>query len=290
MRSYLFVPADSERKLARADDAGADALILDLEDSVAASRRAEARRLAHRFLAGPRGRSERWVRINALASGEAGADLPAVVRDGLDGIVVPKAGGAEDIVRLDRWLVSLESAAGMAPGSVRLLAIATETPAAVFRLAEYAEAGPRLVALSWGAEDLSAAIGAMSTRDAEGRWLPTFQTVRSLCVLAAAAAGVTAVDTVYTDFRDLEGLRTCADAARRDGFLGMLAIHPAQVPVINEAFTPTREEVADARRVIAAFDAEPDAGVLDLDGRMIDRPHLLQARRVLSLARAAARR
>ncbi len=290
MRSYLFVPADSERKLAKADDSGADALILDLEDSVAASRRAEARRLAAGFLAGPRGRSERWVRINALGSGEAGADLPAVVRQGLDGIVVPKADGAADILRLDRWLGTLEFAAGMAPGSVRILAIATETPAAVFRLAEYAEAGPRLVALSWGAEDLSAALGALATRDASGGWLPTFQTVRSLCLMAAAAAGVTAIDTVYTDFRDLDGLRGYADAARRDGFLGMLAIHPAQVPVINEAFTPTPDEVADARRVVAAFDAEPDAGVLDLDGRMIDRPHLLQARRVLSLARAAARR
>lgn len=290
MRSYLFVPADSERKLAKADAVGADALILDLEDSVAASRRAFARDGAAEFLAGSRGRAERWVRINGLASGEAGADLPAVVREGLDGIVLPKAGGAEDILRLDRWLGSLESAAGMTPGSVRILAIATETPAAVFRLAGYAEAGPRLAALSWGAEDLSAAIGAMATRDGDGHWLPTFRTVRSLCLLAAAAAGVTAVDTVYTDFRDLEGLSRYADAARRDGFLGMLAIHPAQVPVINEAFTPADEEVADARRIVAAFEAEPDAGVLDLDGRMIDRPHLLQARRILSLARAAGRR
>ncbi len=290
MRSYLFVPADSERKLAKADQAGADALILDLEDSVAPSRREAARRLAAEFLAGPRGRAERWVRINGLASGAAGTDLPAVVGEGLDGVVVPKAGGAEDVLRLDRWLGSLEAAAGMAPGGVRILPIATETPAAVFRLGEYADAGPRLAGLSWGAEDLSAAIGAMSARDAHGRWLPTFQTVRSLCVLAAAAAGVPAVDTVYTDFKDMDGLRACAGAARRDGFLGMLAIHPAQVPVINEAFTPTQAEVADARRIVDAFEAQPDAGVLSLDGRMVDRPHLLQARRVLSLARAAAGR
>ncbi|HKL61737.1 MAG TPA: CoA ester lyase [Woeseiaceae bacterium] len=290
MRSYLFVPADSERKLAKADAAGADALILDLEDSVAPSRRETARRLAAEFLAGPRGRAERWVRINGLGSGAAGADLPPVVVEGLDGIVVPKAGGAEDVLRLDRWLGSLEAAAGMTPGSVRILPIATETPAAVFRLAEYAQAGPRLAGLSWGAEDLSAAIGAMSARDGHGRWLPTFQTVRSLCVLAAAAAGVPAVDTVYTDFRDLDGLRARAGAARRDGFLGMLAIHPAQVTVVNETFTPTDAEVADARRIVDAFAAAPDAGVLDLDGRMVDRPHLLQARRVLSLARAAAAR
>lgn len=290
MRSYLFVPADSERKLAKADEAGADALILDLEDSVAPSRREVARGLAAEFLAGRRGRAERWVRINGLASGAAGADLPPVVTEGLDGIVVPKAGGAEDVVRLDRWLGSLEAAAGMTPGSVRILPIATETPAAVFRLGEYADAGPRLAGLSWGAEDLSAAIGAMSAKDAHGRWLPTFQTVRSLCVLAAAAAGVPAIDTVYTDFRDMDGLRACAGAARRDGFLGMLAIHPAQVPVINEAFTPTEAEVADARRIVEAFEAQPDAGVLNLDGRMVDRPHLLQARRVLSLARAAAGR
>lgn len=290
MRSYLFVPADSERKLAKADEAGADALILDLEDSVVPSRREVARRLAAEFLTGTRGRAERWVRINGLASGAAGADLPPVVTEGLDGIVVPKAGGAEDVLRLDRWLGSLEAAAGMTPGSVRILPIATETPAAVFRLGEYADAGPRLAGLSWGAEDLSAAIGAMSARDSHGRWLPTFQTVRSLCVLAAAAAGVPAIDTVYTDFRDLDGLRAYAGAARRDGFLGMLAIHPAQVPVINEAFTPTEAEVADARRIVEAFEAEPDAGVLNLDGRMVDRPHLLQARRVLSLARAAAAR
>lgn len=290
MRSYLFVPADSERKLARADEAGADALILDLEDSVAPSRREAARRLAAEFIAEPRGRAERWVRINALASGAAGADLPPLIAEGLDGVVLPKAGGAEDVVRLDRWLGSLEAAAGMAPGSVRILPIATETAAAVFGLGEYADAGPRLAGLSWGAEDLSAALGAMSTRDDHGRWLPTFQTVRSLCVIAAAAAGVPAIDTVYTDFRDLDGLRASADAGRRDGFLGMLAIHPAQVPVINEAFTPTEGEVANARRIVDAFAAEPDAGVLDLDGRMVDRPHLVQARRVLSLARAAAGR
>ncbi len=290
MRSWLFVPADSERKLQKAAGSAADALILDLEDSVAPARRAVARKLAAEFLDRPMGEPERWVRINGLESGEAGADLAAVVREGLAGIVLPKASGGEDLVRLDRWLTTLEDRAGMPAGTVRVLPIATETAAAVFRLSEYASASPRLAALSWGAEDLSAAIGAMGARDEAGAWLPTFQTVRSLCVLAAAAAGVPAVDTVYTDFRDLDGLARYARAARRDGFLGMLAIHPAQVPLINAAFTPEAAEVAAARQVVAAFEAAPDAGVISLDGRMLDRPHLLQARRVLALARAAGAR
>jgi citrate lyase subunit beta/citryl-CoA lyase len=284
-RSYLFVPADSERKLEKSADVGADALILDLEDSVAPDARPAARELCREFLAN---RSKAWVRINPLAGDDALADLEAVVPAAPLGIVLPKAEGAASVKRLAELLDGLEQAHGIEAGSTAILPICTETPRAIFALGEYAGATSRLAAMTWGGEDLSAAIGAASNRDETGAWLPPYEVARSLLLFAAHAAEVPAIDTVYTDFRDGEGLATYAAVARRDGFTGMLAIHPAQVEVINQAFVPTAAELERARRIVELFAANPDAGTLGMDGEMIDRPHLVQAQRILQLARRLA--
>jgi len=280
-RSFLFVPADSERKLVKAAGAGADALILDLEDSVAQAARPAARLLIADYL---RGRDDAWVRINPIDSEDAGADLEAVIPAAPAGIILPKPRGAADVVRLAGQIDALEAEHGIDAGRTRIIALCTERPEALFTLHGYVGATPRLAGLSWGAEDLSVAVGASSNRDAAGDWLPQFELARSLCLFAAAAAGVAAIDTVFTDFRNEEGLERYAASARRDGFSGMLAIHPCQVPVINAAFTPTLAEIEHAERVVAAFAAQPGAGTVGLDGRMIDRPHLVQARRILSQA------
>lgn len=283
MRSLLFVPADSERKLARGRDSGADALILDLEDSVAAAIRPTARRLARQFLeASDSRRLRRYVRINPLASGLALDDLGATVGGRPDGILVPKA-TPEDIRTADHYLSAFETAAGAPVGAIRIIAIASETPAAVFALGNYAGVSPRLEALTWGAEDLSACLGG-SNRTLEGDYDGPYTLARSLCLLGAAAAGVVALDTIYTDFRDEAGLRAECAAAKRSGFAGKMAIHPAQLAAINETFATSAEERRWAERVIAAFAASPDAGTLALDGKMIDRPHLVLARRLLGLA------
>lgn len=281
-RSYLFVPADSERKLGKARDAGADALILDLEDSVAAAARPAARELAHAFVANG-GSCELWLRINPLHTADAMLDLRAVMPAAPAGIVLPKPSGAADLLELARLLDALELEHGLPSGQTSILPIVTERPAALFRLHEYAGCSPRLAAMTWGAEDLSAALGAASARAEDGRWLPTFELARSLCLVAAAAAEVAAIDTVFTDFRNERGLAGYAAAARRDGFAGMLAIHPAQIPVINEAFSPSAEEVRRARRIVQLFADNPDAGTLAMEGEMIDRPHLMLARRILAL-------
>ena len=281
IRSFLFVPGDSERKLARAGDSGADALILDLEDAVAADARAGAREITRDFVAG---RTDTWVRINPLDGPDAAADLEAVVPAGPAGIVLPKASSADDVDALAARLDALEKDHGLDPGGTAILPLVTERPAALFSLGSYAGGRPRLAGMTWGAEDLAAAIGAAHNRDAEGRWLPPYELARSLCLFAAAAAGVAAVDTVFTDYRDLDGLADYAAMARRDGFFGMLAIHPAQVEVINPAFTPTPGELDRARRIVDLFASHPGAGVLGLEGRMLDRPHLLQAERLLALA------
>ena len=286
-RSFLFVPADSERKLHKAADSDADALILDLEDAVAASARPAARRLVAEFLGQPV-HADRWVRINPLYCDDAGRDLEAVMTAAPDGIVLPKCSGAADVAELSTRLEEIEAAIGDGPGVTRILPIVTERPAALFRMQEYEQSSARLAALTWGAEDLSAAVGATCTRDASGHWSPPYELARSLCLFAAAAASRPAIDTVYTDFRDSNGLQRYAENARRDGFSGMLAIHPQQVAVINAAFTPTRSEVERATRVVRFFDEHPDAGVTQLDGQMIDRPHLLQARRTLELAARAS--
>ncbi len=287
-RSWLFVPGDAERKLAKALASEADALILDLEDSVAPPNLPAARTLVAAFLrahAGPR----LWVRINALASPHALADLAAVVPAAPAGIVLPKAEGAADVVRLGHFLSALEVASGLAEGRTQIAAITTETPAALFTLGSYAPADPRLAALTWGAEDLAAALGAAANRDDDGTYAAPFQLARTLCLAGAAAAGADAIDTVFTDFRDTEGLAREARAARRAGFSGKLAIHPGQVGPINAAFTPDAAEIAHAERIVAAFAANPGLGTVGLDGRMVDMPHLKQARRILAAAGRAGR-
>ena len=285
-RSWLFVPADSDRKLSKVDACGADAVILDLEDAVAPARKEAARAMAAAFV-GERRRGGRmgalWVRINPLDGGHALADLAAVVAAAPDGIVLSKADGPADVLRLGHYLDALEVAAGLEPGGIAILPVATETAAAPFTLGDYARVRPqRLAGLTWGAEDLSAELGASGNTGADGQWTLTYRMVRSLTLLGAHSAGVAAIDTLYVDFRDEAGLRATSVAARAEGFAGRLAIHPAQVATINAAFTPSDMEVERAHRVVAAFAAEPGAGTVGLDGRMLDRPHLRAAERVLA--------
>jgi citrate lyase subunit beta/citryl-CoA lyase len=282
IRSFLFVPADSERKLARGLGSGAHALILDLEDSVAAANRPIARKLAREFLAAhDSSRIQRYVRVNPLASGLALDDLAATAAARPDGILLPKC-TPDDVRTLDHYLSAFEAAAGQPLGDTRIVAIATETPQAVFALGNYAGSSPRLEAITWGAEDLSACIGG-SNRTIDGLYDGPYVLARSLCLLAAAAAGVTALDTIYTDFRDPEGLQAECAAAKRSGFAGKMAIHPAQIAAINETFSTSAAEREWAERVVGAFAANPDAGTLALDGKMIDKPHLVLARRLLGL-------
>lgn len=290
LRSLLFVPGDSERKQAKALAAGADALILDLEDSVAESQLVPARQRVRAFLEAHRDAGtrtpERWVRVNSLASGKLLDDLVAVIGGRPDGLVLPKVSAPAEVVEVSHYLSALEAQAGLAVGSTRLIVIATETPRALLTLGGYDTAvQTRLAALTWGMEDLSAALGASSKTLPDGSLTPPLELARSLCLIAAAAAGVLAIDGVYANFRDSAGLQREAARARRDGFTAKLAIHPDQVPLINAAFTPSAEEVEYARRVVAAFAATPDAGVTSLDGRMLDRPHLVLAQRVLELSK-----
>ena len=283
LRSLLFVPGDSERKFARARDCGADALILDLEDSVAPPQKAAARALVASLVdANPDRGFRLFVRINALDTGLALEDLAAVVRPGLDGLLIPKANAAADLESVAARLDALEESAGMRPGAVRLASVATETPKAMFALGSYAPAHPRLIALTWGAEDLSAALGATDNKEPDGSWTFPYQLARAQCLFAAAAAEVAAIDTVFTNFRDLSGLEQDCRRSRRDGFAGRLAIHPDQVEVINRAYAPSEAEIENARKIIAAFEADPGAGALAVDGKMVDIPHLKAARKILS--------
>lgn len=277
-RSFLFVPADSERKMDKARSVGADAIILDLEDAVAAEARPAARKLAAGYL---EDRDDVWIRINPIDSDDSVADLNAVMAGAPVGIILPKARSAADAVALAERIDKLEAQHGIEQGSTRIMTICTERPEALFSLDSYIGATSRLYGLSWGAEDLAAAVGANANRNEAGNWLPQFEMARSMCLFAAAAAEVAAIDTVYTDFRDLDGLLRYATTARRDGFSGMLAIHPAQVEVINTAFEPTKEELERAALIVRLFDESPGAGTVGLDGKMIDRPHLIQARRLL---------
>ncbi|TQF82473.1 CoA ester lyase [Elioraea sp. Yellowstone] len=279
-RSFLFVPADSDRKLARGPESGASALILDLEDSVAPDRKPVARAMAAAWLRARDPTPKAWVRVNALDTGLAMVDLAAVVGARPDGIVLPKCQGAADLARIDAALSALEAREGLPDRAIPVMPLVTETPAAMFTLGAYAGA-PRLAAITWGGEDLAAALGARSNRLADGTWDEPYRLARALTLFAAGAAGVPAIDTVYADARDLEGLRAECEAARRMGFVGRMAIHPAQVAVIEAAFAPTEQERAWAARVVAAFEAQPGAGVIALDGRMVDRPHLVQAKRIL---------
>jgi citrate lyase subunit beta/citryl-CoA lyase len=282
-RSFLFVPADNEKKLTKARSSGADALILDLEDSVLADARPAARRLAVEFL-GENVDADVWVRINPLDSPDALDDLRQVLPAAPRGIVLPKPQGARDLNQLSMLIDVLEQESELPPGQTAILPIVTEQPGALFRLHEYSEATPRLSGMTWGAEDLSAAVGAASSKDKIGQWLPPYELARSMTLFAAAAAGVAAIDTVYTDFRNLGGLEEYASNARRDGFAGMLAIHPDQVDVINDAFTPSAKEIERAQTIVDLFAANPGAGTLGMNGEMIDRPHWLRATRTLELA------
>jgi citrate lyase subunit beta/citryl-CoA lyase len=271
-RSWLFVPADSEKKVNKALDTQADAIIFDLEDSVAPAMKSVARDLLQN-LRKRSGGPQWWVRINPLGSEFHKEDLELLGIADIHGIVLPKAESGDDIAQL-----------AFRTGNIPIHAIVTETAASLFGLLSYRDPNSPLCAMSWGAEDLSAALGASSKYESEGELAFTYKLARSLCLAGAVAAGVQPVDGVFADFKDGDGLKQEAEAARRDGFTGKLAIHPAQVPVINAAFTPSQEEVRHAEEVVAAFEADPRAGVLSVGGRMVDRPHLMQARRVLERA------
>ena len=283
MRCFLFVPGDSERKLAKAEHLAVDALIVDLEDAVAAESRAAARELTAAFIAD---REDTWVRINPMSTADALADLEAVVPAAPSGIVLPKPDSPDDVRTLSDSLHRLESEHGLAVGSTRILALCTERVRALFSLGDYRGASPRLYGLSWGAEDLSAELGASANRDEQGNWLPPYELARSLCLFAAHNAAVEPIDTVFTDFRDRDGLARYAANAARDGFSGMLAIHPDQVDVIQAAFTPSEGAIDEARRIVELFEASPGVGALSFEGRMLDRPHYLQAKKLLARTRA----
>lgn len=285
-RSMLFVPGDSERKIAKSEGAQADAVILDLEDAVAPSNKPQARAMVASYLAATRGkrRAKLFVRINPLTTPEALPDLAAVMASAPDGIFQPKVSGPDDLIQLGHYLDALEQAHGFAPESTRIIPVATETPQAMFTLGDYARVGPRLAAITWGAEDLSSAIGAIGNKDDSGDWSQPFTLARSLCLFGASAAGVAALDTLYADFRDDAGLLESSRRARRDGFAGRIAIHPDQVATINRAFTPSDQEIAHAQRIIDLFAANPTAGALSLDGAMVDIPHLTQAKKTVALA------
>lgn len=290
LRSLLFIPGDSEKKLGKVDACGADAVILDLEDSVSSANKVLARTLVAEFLAKrPPGKRHRqlWVRINPLDSSQSGDDLAAVISGVPDGIMLPKADGPEDVRTLSDQLDTLEKNHNIPAGSIRIIPVATETAVAPFRLGDYATAGLfRLAGLTWGAEDLSAALGASTNLDANGEWAFTYRLVRSLTLMAAHAAGVQAIDTLFVDFRDEAGLLAASRAARAEGFTGRLAIHPAQVAPINDGFMPSEDEIANARCIIAAFAASPEVGTVGIDGKMIDRPHLKAAEALLAQARS----
>jgi citrate lyase subunit beta/citryl-CoA lyase len=290
MRSLLFVPADSPAKLGKALSCGADALILDLEDSVSLERKEAARAGAAAFLAQTLPAHERprlIVRVNGLYTGLIDADLDAVAPARPDAIMLPKAEGGASVVHADAKLCAREALYGFAEGAIRIVAIATETAPALFVAGTYRGASARLAALTWGAEDLSAELGAEANRDAQGRFLDPYRLARTLCIAAAAAANVPALDTVYVDFRNQAGLRRECEEARRDGFTGKMAVHPGQVATINEVFTPGPAAIARAQAIIAAFAATPGAGVVGIDGVMYDRPHLAKAERLLARAKAA---
>ena len=290
VRSWLFVPGDSEKKLSKAAGTGADVVILDLEDSVAAENKARAREMAGEWLAAHREqvtggkRMGHWVRINALDSRQWREDLLAVMPGAPDGIMLPKSAGPESVQQLAAEIYELESRSGLAPNAVKIMPLVSETAAAALSIGAYAAAPlPRLAGLTWGAEDLSAAIGATRKRDGQGHWTDTFRYARTQTLLTAHSRGVMAIDTLHADFADTKGLKRAAEEACADGFSGMLAIHPAQIEVINQAFTPSEHDLAEARAIVDAFKANPGSGTLQIDRRMIDMPHYKLALRVLGL-------
>lgn len=294
MRSLLFIPADDERKLAKGLGSGADALLLDLEDAVAEARKGAARETAARYLkaTGPMEQRPRlYVRINAFDTPHWEHDLAGVAGSGPDGILLPKARSGEDVHRLAIALQHAEERAGLAVGKMRIIVIATEVPISLLQMPTYVGASTRLEGLTWGAEDLSGALGAKANRESDGRaWRSPYRLARDLCLVTAVAAGVQPIDTVFVNFRDEEGLRLEAQEAARDGFTGKMAIHPNQVDAINAAFTPSADEVAVAGEIVRAFADNPQAGVIAICGRMVDRAHVVGAERILARARSAGQR
>ena len=283
-RSWLFAPGDSERKMDKAAAGPADIAIFDLEDAVAESEKPKARTMTAALLAGhTRARTRLWVRINPLDGPHALADLAAVMPARPGGIMLPKARGRADVETLDHYLSALEVNAGIERGATKVIALVTETAEGMFTTGDYRGA-PRLVAMTWGAEDLADALGASDNREPDGRYAFTYELARSLCLLGAGAANVSPVETIAGDFRDLAGLHRRAENARRAGFRGMLAIHPAQVEVINEAFNPSAEELAEARAIVQLFADQPTAGTIGHKGAMLDRPHLARAQALLKRA------
>ena len=288
MRSFLFVPADSPRKLEKSLTSGADAVIIDLEDAIAADQKEAARTNAAAFIKGLAASASRppiFVRVNGLESGLTDADLDAVLPARPYGVVLPKGEGGTSIVHLDAKLTAREAIHGIDEGATKVFAFAIESPAALFLAGTYAGASPRLTGLTWGSEDLSYAFGGTASRDAQGRFLEPYRLARTLCLAASAAARVAAIDTVFADFRNPEGLRREAEEAARWGFTGKMAIHPAQIAVINEVFAPSPEKLAWARAVADAFAAAPDKGTVAVNGVMYDRPHLLHAEQLLAQAK-----
>lgn len=289
-RSMLFVPGDSEKKIGKSESVSPDAIILDLEDSVAPPNKALARDMVRDYLkTKPRAgrKTKLWVRINPLTTPEALGDLVGVMEGAPDGIFQPKTHDADECIQLGRYLDILETQHGIEAGSTRIIPVATEVPAAMFSLGGYNRVGPRLGAMTWGAEDLSSAVGAMTNKDDNGDWSQPYQLARTLCIMAANNAGVGPLDTLYADYKNEAGLMDSCRISRRDGFVGRIAIHPDQCEPINRAFTPSDEEVAYAKRVIEVFDSNPGLGVVGLDGKMLDMPHLVQARKIVALASRA---
>lgn len=285
MRSLLFVPADGGNKLDKAMASGADAVIIDLEDSITPERKGAARAACLDFLKANHAKKERprlLVRINGLDTGMTDADLDAIVPGKPDAVVLPKAEGGTSAVHLDAKLTAREAIAGLAEGSIKVLAQAVESAAGLFFAGTFKDASKRLIGMTWGPEDLSAELGAEANRDEQGLLTEPYRLARNICLYGAAVAKIPAIETVYVDFRNSEGLRRDTEEARRDGFTGRLAIHPAQVPIINAVFTPSPEQIEKAKAVIAAFAANPGAGAVGLDGKMLDRPHLVRAQALLA--------
>ena len=287
MRSWLFAPGDSEKKMAKAADSAADIALFDLEDAVATENKPLARQMVHDFLAArAEGRERLWVRVNPLDGPYTLDDLAAIMPARPGGIMLPKVYGRQDVELLDHYLTAFEAAHGIERGSTPLIVLVTETAEAMFHTGDY-KGAPRVVALTWGAEDLADSIGASSNRNADGSYGFTYELARSMCLLGAATAGVTAIETIQGDFRDLDGLKARAEKVRRDGYRGMLAIHPAQVDVINAAFTPTEEEIAEAQAIVDIFAANPGVGAIGYKGGMLDRPYLSRAEQLLRQAGAS---
>ena len=283
-RSWLFAPGDSERKMEKATAGSADVVMFDLEDAVAEAEKPRARSMVASFLAGnTQQRARLWVRINPLQGPHALADLAAIMPAGPGGIMLPKSRSRADAELLHHYLTAFEAAAGSASGATRMILLVTETADGMLATGTYGGV-PRLAAMSWGAEDLATALGAIHNLDEDGNFGFTYQLARSLCLVGAAAAGVPAIETIHGDFRDEAGLRKHTTEVRRAGFRGMLAIHPAQVDVINEAFTPSAQELAAAQEIVELFAAHPNVGTIGYKGAMLDRPHLARAQAVLALA------